>query len=141
MGELHGNIFGVRCLACDQAAEWPVEDLWRYTSPCCPACGGLLKPAVIAFGESIRLASWRSADAEAGRCGAILVVGSQLAVSSASALLMSARARGVPCIFVTLGWLAVPVLPVDTVIVRQAELALPALARLLEASTSGTALR
>jgi len=141
VGELHGNIFGVRCLACDQAAEWPVEDLWRYTSPCCPACGGLLKPAVIAFGESIRLASWRSADAEAGRCGAILVVGSQLAVSSASALLMSARARGVPCIFVTLGWLAVPVLPVDTVIVRQAELALPALARLLDASTSGTALR
>ncbi|OHC66886.1 MAG: hypothetical protein A2040_19090 [Rhodocyclales bacterium GWA2_65_19] len=131
VGELHGNIFGVRCLACDQMVDWPAADAWRQASPSCPACGGLLKPAVIAFGEGIRLATWHMADSEAQGCGAMLVVGSQLAVSSASALLASARARSVPCIFVTLGALAVPVFPNDTVIVCQAERVLPALARLL----------
>jgi NAD-dependent deacetylase len=134
VGELHGTIFSVRCLACDHEAEWPAADLWRHASPCCEMCGGLLKPAVIAFGESIRLATWHDATEKAAQCGAILVVGSQLAVSSASALLASARARGVPCVFLTLGSLAVPLFPGDTVIDGPAELVLPALARLLEAS-------
>lgn len=139
VGELHGNISGVRCLACDQISDWPAEDAWRHTSPSCPACGGLLKPAVIAFGEGIRLATWHMAEVEAQRCGAILVVGSQLAVSSASALLASARARSVPCIFVTMGVLAVPVFPNDTVIVCPAELALPALTKLLDISMADMA--
>jgi hypothetical protein len=64
----------------------------------------------------------------------MLAVGTQLAVSSASALLAAARARGVPCIFVTLGPLAVPVFPGDTMIALPAERVLPALARLLEAA-------
>ncbi len=92
-----------------------------------------MKPAVIAFGESIRLATWHDAAEKAGQCGALLVVGSQLAVSSASALLAAARARGVPCVFVTLGSLAVPIFPGDTVINSAAESVLPAMARLLEA--------
>lgn len=133
VGELHGTIFAVRCLACDHAEEWPAEAFWKYASPCCGICGGLLKPAVIAFGESIRLATWHDAAEKAGQCGALLVMGSQLAVSSASALLASARARGVPCVFVTLGPLAVPIFPGDTVIDSPAESVLPAMARLLEA--------
>lgn len=141
VGELHGNIAGVRCLACDQMVAWPAEDGWRHASPSCPTCGGLLKPAVVAFGEGIRLATWHLADVEAQRCGALLVVGSQLAVSSASALLASARGRSVPCIFVTVGALAVPVFPTDTVVGWQAERALPALARLLDVSTPGAAAR
>ncbi len=133
VGELHGTIFSVRCLACDHVEEWPADTLWKYASPCCGSCGGLLKPAVIAFGESIRLATWHDAAERAAQCGALLVVGSQLAVSSASALLAAARARGVPCVFVTLGPLAVPIFPGDTVINSEAESVLPAMARLLEA--------
>lgn len=137
--ELHGNIFVVRCIACDHMDEWPAEGLWKSTDQVCAICGGLLKPAVVAFGESIRLASWQTADAEAGRCGVLLVVGSQLAVSSASALLGTARAHGAPSIFVTLGTLAVPVFPNDIIVAWPAERALPAMARLLDVGMSGKA--
>lgn len=139
--ELHGNISKVRCLACDHVSEWPATGSWRYASPCCESCGGLLKPAVIAFGESIRLATWHNADEKVGQCAALLVVGSQLAVSSAGALLATTRARRVPCIFVTLGQMAVPILPSDIVLPLRTELALPALARLIGTAKPGQALQ
>ena len=64
----------------------------------------------------------------------MLMVGSQLAVSSASALLTIVRDRGAPCIFVTVGEVGVPIFPNDTLLVLRAERALPALARLLDVS-------
>jgi NAD-dependent SIR2 family protein deacetylase len=92
-----------------------------------------LKPATIAFGEDVPMSAWRTAEAEAVRCGALLVVGTQLAVSSATALVASARARGASCVFIALGPLTFPVFPGDVVLFQPAESALPALARLLHA--------
>lgn len=132
--ELHGNIFRVRCLACDEESAWPADNTWAQVTPSCSLCGGLLKPAVIAFGENIRVATWQQADSDARGCAAMLMVGSQLAVSSASALLTIVRDRGAPCIFVTVGEVGVPIFPNDTLIVLRAERALPALARLLDVS-------
>jgi hypothetical protein len=64
-------------------------------------------------------------------CKVFLVAGSQLAVSSAATLTATARANGAICIFITTGWLAVPVFPGDRVLVYPVERALPVLAAYL----------
>jgi NAD-dependent deacetylase len=130
--ELHGSIHRVHCLLCGATQPWPDAAPWRYEDMFCRQCGGFLKPAVIAFGEDVPPAAWREAQAGAV-CKVLLVVGSQLAVSSASTLTAIARANGAACVFVTTGWLAAPVFPGDRVLVYAAERALPILAAYLGA--------
>jgi NAD-dependent SIR2 family protein deacetylase/urea transporter len=129
--ELHGRIDRVRCLGCGETGDWPPAGLWRKFDLACQACGGLLKPAVIAMGENVPTRAWESAEAAAMNCGVVLVIGSQMAISSAAALLARARAHGAKVIFLNLGDAAVPVLPGDLELNLRAEDALPAIARLL----------
>jgi len=129
--ELHGRIDQVRCLGCGKASDWPPAGLWSKFDLACRECGGLLKPAVIAMGENVPTRAWESADAAAISCGVVLVVGSQMAISSAAALLARARAQGAKVIFLNLGSAAPPTLPGDLVLNLRAEEALPAIAKLL----------
>ncbi len=128
--ELHGTIHRVHCLLCGTSLAWPAEPEWRHYDMFCPQCSGFLKPAVIAFGEDILPAAWRDAQA-AAVCKVFLAAGSQLAVASAATLTATARANGATCIFITTGWLAVPVFPGDRVLVYPVERALPVLAAYL----------
>lgn len=128
--ELHGSIHHIHCLLCGGQQAWPASAAWRYEEMLCPQCAGFLKPAVIAFGEGISPLAWQRAEAAAA-CKVLLVVGSQLAVSSAATLTALARSHGAHCIFVTTGWLAVPVFSGDRVVVHPAERALPVLAAYL----------
>lgn len=130
--ELHGSIHHAHCLLCGASQAWPGDAVWRHQEMLCMQCGGFLKPAVIAFGEDIPPLAWREAQAAAA-CKVFLVVGSQLAVSSATTLTAIARANGAACVFVTTGWLAAPVFPGDRVLVSPAERALPVLAAYLGA--------
>jgi NAD-dependent SIR2 family protein deacetylase len=71
--------------------------------PDCPACGGMLKPAVVFFGENVprdRVAAAYRALAEAS---ALLVVGSSLMVFSGYRLCLAARDMGKPIAAVNLG--------------------------------------
>ena len=136
--ELHGNIAKLGCLWCGSLSAWPEDAPWHEQDMLCPACGGWLKPAVVAFGEGIPPGAWWQAQQAASGCKVLLVVGSQLAVSSASALVAMARANGANCIFITLGWLACPVFPGDRLLVYPAERVLPVLARYLDAKLAGT---
>ncbi|MSO81370.1 MAG: hypothetical protein EXQ97_07110 [Alphaproteobacteria bacterium] len=129
--ELHGSIGHVRCLACAWEGPWPIYNAWQLRDILCPACGGLVKPAVIALGEDVPLAAWAAAVAAVDRGGVLLVVGSQLAVSSAHALVERARAAGARIVVVNLGPLATPPGPGDQFVAAPAERALPALAILL----------
>jgi len=129
--ELHGRIDRVRCLGCGETSDWPPKGLWNKFDLACKACGGLLKPAVIAMGENVPPRAWETAEAAATACGVVLVIGSQMAISSAAALLARARAHGAKVIFLNLGGSAVPVLPGDLTLTLRAEEALPAIARLL----------
>jgi NAD-dependent SIR2 family protein deacetylase len=109
--DLHGRIDTVCCLGCgarsprrdlqeelmernpdwlaldarslaDGDADLEGLDFAAFDVPACPACGGLLKPDVVFFGESVprdRVAAVREALAQAD---AVLVVGSSLMVYS-----------------------------------------------------------
>ena len=53
--ELHGNIFRTRCLSCGEIADYKKPPgTTNNTLPKC-ICGGLLRPDVIWFGESIHM--------------------------------------------------------------------------------------
>ncbi|MBM3390608.1 MAG: hypothetical protein FJY34_01340 [Betaproteobacteria bacterium] len=130
--ELHGSIHHVHCLTCGSTQPWPATAEWQNHDLLCPQCGGYTKPAVVAFGEGIPPMAWRQAQLVA-TCSVLLIVGSQLAVSSAATLIAMARANVARCIFLTTGWLSVPVFPGDRVLVLPAERALPVLADYLGA--------
>jgi NAD-dependent deacetylase len=54
--------------------------------PRCPACGGVLKPAITFFGESLPMEALREATEEAQAADLMLVLGTSLTVNPAAAL-------------------------------------------------------
>ena len=56
--EIHGNLHELVCTACDH--DETVEDLaGRALPPRCPACGGILRPNVVLFGEVLPAGAMR----------------------------------------------------------------------------------
>jgi NAD-dependent deacetylase len=128
--ELHGNIDHVHCLICGSAQAWPEPARWQHSDAFCE-CGGFLKPAVIAFGEDISLTTWLQAQQAVSTCSVMLVIGTQVAVSSALALIEQARQRKVPCYFIMPGYPACVLTANDRLLFYKAESLLPALAAYL----------
>jgi NAD-dependent SIR2 family protein deacetylase len=129
--ELHGNLRAVRCMQCGQmlaredtqrrllagnpawadvaarvAPDGDVDiegDFGDFVVPACAHCGGILKPDVVFFGESVpRERVARAFDAVA-RADALLVVGSSLMVFSGYRFAEAAAAAGKPIAAVNLG--------------------------------------
>jgi len=71
--------------------------------PACDACGGVLKPDVVFFGENVPRATVDAAWAMFGRAEVLLVAGSSLAVFSGYRFVRRAAERGVPVAIVNLG--------------------------------------
>ncbi|BEQ14904.1 SIR2 family NAD-dependent protein deacylase [Desulfoferula mesophila] len=90
--EVHGNLWMVRCTAC--GALYEERSLELSPRPACRECGGLLRPHVVWFGESLdgRIldAAWRAA---AG-CQVMLVVGTSAVVQPAAGLASVAKQAG-----------------------------------------------
>lgn len=129
--ELHGNIDSKRCLKCHRVSPWEEDVNWKDDDVACPSCGGLIKPAVIAFGEDIPPKAWREASEAVKECGVLLVAGTQLTVSSAAQLLGIARRNDARVIFVNDGPVSQPVLDGDVFLHGRAEAILPAIHWLL----------
>lgn len=104
LGELNPS-FRVRAsfIKPDGDAELGAVDTSRFLVPPCTRCGGILKPAVVFFGESVPAA--RVARAMAGLAGAqaLLVVGSSLMVFSGYRFAREAARRNVPVLIVNRG--------------------------------------
>jgi NAD-dependent SIR2 family protein deacetylase len=130
--DLHGRLDRVRCLGCqaelsrsafqqrllalnprwseleaiaapDGDADLERVEFTRFVVPNCDFCGGLLKPDVVFFGESVpraRVAAAMSALAEAD---AMLVVGSSLMVLSGYRFARAMVAQGKPVAAVNMG--------------------------------------
>ncbi len=130
--DLHGRIDTVCCLGCGQRSarrdlqddllrrnpSWAALDALsapdgdadlegldfaQFDVPGCPACGGMLKPDVVFFGENVpreRVADVRSALAESD---AVLVAGSSLMVYSGFRFVEDAVAAGKPVAAVNMG--------------------------------------
>lgn len=121
--DLHGRLDRVACLGCGRRLprEWLQRELaarnpgWADRSgriapdgdadiedadfsafdvPQCPHCGGMLKPDVVFFGESVPPATRAAASAAVDAADGVLVVGSSLMVWSSFRLVRAAHARG-----------------------------------------------
>jgi NAD-dependent SIR2 family protein deacetylase len=130
--DLHGRLDQVRCMDCERLtereafqaellrrnAEWADlaaaeapdgdadldgRDFSGFDVPHCRACGGVLKPHVVFFGESVPPERVESAMRALARADAMLVVGSSLMVYSGYRFAEAAARAGLPIAAVNLG--------------------------------------
>jgi len=69
----------------------------------CPVCGGILKPDIVFFGESVPPAKVQAAFAMIDAAGALLVAGTSLAVMSGLRFVRHAARLGLPIVLVNRG--------------------------------------
>jgi NAD-dependent deacetylase len=102
---LHGSLFHDRCTRCaHRAPAGGAVDASRLEKlPHCPACGGLMRPAVVWFGEMLPVRETQAAFAAAEAADACLVVGTQGAVYPAAGVAHTAKAAGALVIVVDPG--------------------------------------
>lgn len=89
--ELHGSIVRTKCTSCDFAGGADVRT--TQAPPRC-ACGALLRPDVVWFGEPLDHGVWERAARLAGGCDVMVVAGTSLEVSPANSLPAYARGNG-----------------------------------------------
>lgn len=110
---LHGDIRRVVCTACD---FW--DDAYPVPVPACPpicACGGLLRPDVVLFGEPLPSAALEEAWGLAQECSVMIVVGTSVNVQPAASL---------PFVALEAGAVVVEVNPDETPLSRYAHFTL-----------------
>ncbi|MGN6788254.1 MAG: NAD-dependent protein deacetylase [Rhodanobacteraceae bacterium] len=130
--DLHGRLDVVRCLQCnhrtrrddfqqrlrDANPEWNASqvriapdgdadlegaDFGAFEIPACEVCGGMLKPDVVFYGESVPRETTAAALAAVESADGLLVAGSSLMVWSSFRLVRAAVARGIPVAAVNRG--------------------------------------
>jgi NAD-dependent deacetylase len=90
--EIHGNIWEVCCLECGRVTEDRRVPLPLL--PHCELCGGLLRPNVVWFGESLDPDILRQAGAALAQAQLVLVVGTSAVVQPAASFALWARQSG-----------------------------------------------
>ena len=130
--DLHGRLDRVRCLACGEVttraqvhrrlsaanASWqaaatavnpdgdtevPEDQLDGFTPVDCERCGGLLKPDVVYFGESVPVDRVTASKEQVDGASMLLVLGSSLTVFSGRRLVVRALRGGTPVAIVNDG--------------------------------------
>lgn len=100
--ELHGHLREATCVRCYTVVP-ALDIIDQFIAdgqvPVC-ACGGILKPNVILFGEMLPVDVLLEAEREARRCDVMLVAGSSLEVTPAADLPLTARQHGAQIIIV-----------------------------------------
>lgn len=83
---LHGSVEWNRCLSCHKLFD---GDYIRHSQgvPRCNACGGLVKPEVVLYGEPLSDLIWRNALAAVSSADLLIVGGTSLSVYPAASLL------------------------------------------------------
>ncbi len=130
--DLHGRLDLVRCLGCERRtprgafqaelagrnphwaaldadnapdgdADLEAADFSSFTVPGCVACGGLLKPDVVFFGENVPRERVERAYEHLAQADAMLIIGSSLMVYSGYRFAQAAARQGLPIAAVNLG--------------------------------------
>lgn len=100
--ELHGHLRSATCLTCHHQS--PVDELWPQVEAgqivTCHACGGLVKPDAILYGEPLVYEHLRTAQEAALRCDVLIAAGSSLEVEPAADLPHLAKRRGARIILI-----------------------------------------
>lgn len=94
--ELHGTTKTIYCMECAQkySMDEASQKLEAAIPPLCSKCSGILRPAVVFFGESLNPRVLERAYQEAGRCDFLLAVGSSLVVYPAADIPAGAKQKG-----------------------------------------------
>ncbi len=102
---LHGSLFHDQCTRCTYraAARGPVDATGIATLPHCPECGGLLRPAVVWFGEMLPARAIEAAFGAAAEAEACLVIGTTGAVYPAAGVVHATKAAGARVVVVDPG--------------------------------------
>jgi len=90
-------------IAPDGDADLDAIDTTTFVAPHCTACGGLLKPDVVFFGENVPRARVDAAQQALQASDAMLVAGSSLMVYSGYRFALKAREAGLPLAILSLG--------------------------------------
>lgn len=103
---LHGRAGSATCMTCGHREQ--DEGFWgpflaEGELPRCPACGGVMKPDVVLYGEELPHRTLAAAQQAALRCDVMIVAGSSLEVMPAADLPRLARRRGARLILLNLG--------------------------------------
>jgi NAD-dependent deacetylase len=106
IAELHGNVKSCSCLEC--GATWATEEILERVDagdqdPHCERCGGVIKTAVTMFGEVLDTEPMDRAFMFLGQSDALLVLGSTVAVSPASDVVMRAAFQPIPIVIINRG--------------------------------------
>ena len=101
--ELHGTVNYAACLSC--RARYDVEPILSAfekdeSLPVCDSCGGIVKTAVIDFGQAMPEEAMAAAEREAHACDLCLVAGSSLVVYPAAGFPALAKRRGAKLVIV-----------------------------------------
>jgi NAD-dependent deacetylase len=88
--ELHGTIRWSRCIACGDRKSGSLEG----PLPDACACGGLLRPDVVWFGETLPQAAWERAERVTRTADVFIVAGTSAAVYPAAGLVHIAKREG-----------------------------------------------
>ncbi|NJD35648.1 MAG: NAD-dependent protein deacetylase [Betaproteobacteria bacterium] len=104
LGEANPGLAGNSALAAPDGAARVAAELYAgFRVPDCPACGGMLKPDVVFFGDSVPKERVTSATAAIAAAAGLLVVGSSLMVYSGFRFVEFARREGKPVMAINLG--------------------------------------
>ncbi|QIM15357.1 NAD-dependent deacetylase [Leucobacter insecticola] len=130
--ELHGNGSVIRCTDCgnrwtrNEVLGWfdtlnpgvversseaeiapdgdaRVGDVSDVIVPPCPVCGGILRPDVVYFGETVPPGVFAAAESLLNGAGALLLAGTSLAVNTGVRLMHRAERRGIPVAVINRG--------------------------------------
>lgn len=99
--EIHGSLWTLRCTRCGRA--WTNHDTPLHPlPPVCPHCGGMARPGVVWFGESLPETVWEQAAAAVRGADLLLVAGTSAVVFPAASLIPLARECGAAVVEVNL---------------------------------------
>ncbi|WP_295853822.1 NAD-dependent protein deacetylase [Tardiphaga sp.] len=130
--DLHGRLDTVRCMGCERKmlredlqhelgrlnpgwlaldaldapdgdAELDSVDFSSFKLPACAGCGGILKPDVVFFGETVPRERVDTALAHLGKADGMLIVGSSLMVYSGFRFVQAAARAGLPIAAINMG--------------------------------------
>ena len=100
LSEIHGNIWMVRCTACGAVTENHQVPL--PLPPHCKQCGGLLRPHIVWFGESLQEEDLARCAKQLQACDVLLVIGTSGVVYPAAGFASIAKEAGAYVIEVNL---------------------------------------
>ena len=100
--ELHGNTRLISCLNCKKqhTMDEVYSRLETQLPPLCSECGGILKPEVVFFGESLPVTVLEEAVNTTNECDLFFTIGSSLVVQPAASLPLMAKEKGAKLVII-----------------------------------------